>query len=41
VAVTNGWGDTLVDLSVSGDLDAVRHAVLDTSKIPVGTMPVY
>ena len=32
MAVTNGWGDSLMDLSVGGDLDAV---------IPVGTVPVY
>jgi phosphomethylpyrimidine synthase len=30
-----------MDLSVGGDLDAVRPAVLDASEIPVGTVPVY
>jgi len=30
-----------MDLSVGGDLDAVRHAVLDAGEIPVGVMPVY
>ena len=41
VAVANRWGDTLMDLSVGGDLDAIRRAVLDASEIPVGTVPVY
>jgi phosphomethylpyrimidine synthase len=41
VAVANRWGDTLMDLSVGGDLDAVRRAVLEASEIPVGTVPVY
>ena len=41
VAVANRWGDTLMDLSVGGDLDAIRRAVLNASEIPVGTVPVY
>ena len=40
VAVANRLGDTLTDLSVGGDLDAIRRAVLDTSEIPVSTVPV-
>jgi hydroxymethylpyrimidine synthase len=30
-----------MDLSVGGDLDVVRRAVLDAGEIPVGTVPVY
>jgi len=41
VVVTSGWGYSLMDLSVGGDLDAVRHAVLDAGEILVGTVPVY
>jgi thiamine biosynthesis protein ThiC len=41
VAVANRWGDTLMDLSVGGDLDAIRRAKLDASEIPVSTVPVY
>ena len=41
MAVTNGWGDSLMDLSVGGDLDAVKNAVLHASEIPVGTVPVH
>ncbi len=41
VAIANRWGDTLMDLSVGGDLDAIRRAVIDASEIPVGTVPVY
>jgi phosphomethylpyrimidine synthase len=41
VAVANRWGDTLMDLSVGGDMDAIMRAVLDASEIQVGTVPVY
>jgi phosphomethylpyrimidine synthase len=41
VEVANKWGDTLMDLSVGGDLDAIRRAVISKSKLPVGTVPVY
>jgi phosphomethylpyrimidine synthase len=30
-----------MDLSVGGDVDAVRRAVLAESRVPVGTVPVY
>ncbi|MCK4545826.1 MAG: phosphomethylpyrimidine synthase ThiC [Candidatus Eisenbacteria sp.] len=33
--------DTVMDLSVGGDIDAVRRRVLDESTVPVGTVPVY
>ncbi|MEZ0248566.1 MAG: phosphomethylpyrimidine synthase ThiC [Thermoproteus sp.] len=41
VKIANKWGDTLMDLSVGGDLDEIRRAVLRESKIPVGTVPTY
>ncbi|MCG8530466.1 MAG: phosphomethylpyrimidine synthase ThiC, partial [Desulfovibrionales bacterium] len=33
--------DTLMELSADGDMDAVRRAVLDTSGLPVGNVPLY
>jgi phosphomethylpyrimidine synthase len=33
--------DTVMDLSVGGDVDEVRAAVIAESPIPVGTVPVY
>lgn len=40
VAVEVG-ADTIMDLSVGGDIDEVRRAVIDESPVPVGTVPVY
>jgi len=40
VAIKHG-ADTLMDLSVGGDLDEVRREVLKYSSVPVGTVPVY
>ena len=33
--------DTLMDLSVGGDIAAIRGAVLDAVSLPVGTVPLY
>ncbi len=33
--------DTVMDLSTGGDIDAIRHAIILNSPIPVGTVPVY
>ncbi len=33
--------DTLMELSVGGDLNAIRRAVLDTTTLPVGNVPLY
>lgn len=33
--------DTLMDLSVAGDLDAYREAIIAHCDIPVGTVPLY
>jgi phosphomethylpyrimidine synthase len=36
------WGaDTVMDLSTGGDLDACREAILKTSPVPMGTVPIY
>ncbi|GJM20082.1 MAG: phosphomethylpyrimidine synthase [Phycisphaeraceae bacterium] len=36
------WGgDTVMDLSTGGDLDACRQAILDASTVPIGTVPIY
>lgn len=42
LAVAQAYGaDTVMDLSVGGDLRAVRKEILAASEIPVGTVPVY
>ncbi|MGC9517623.1 MAG: phosphomethylpyrimidine synthase [Methanomicrobiales archaeon] len=33
--------DTLMELSVGGDLDAIRRKILSISDIPVGSVPIY
>lgn len=33
--------DTVMDLSVGGDLPAVRRRILSASLVPVGTVPIY
>ncbi len=33
--------DTIMDLSTGGDLDEARRAILATSPVPVGTVPIY
>ncbi len=40
VAVKYG-ADTIMDLSVGGNLSKIRKQILDYSPIPVGTVPVY
>ena len=36
------WGgDTAMDLSTGGDLDACRDAILRASTVPIGTVPIY
>ncbi|MEM1109774.1 MAG: phosphomethylpyrimidine synthase ThiC [Planctomycetota bacterium] len=36
------WGaDTVMDLSTGGDLDATRQAIIENSKVPIGTVPIY
>ncbi len=33
--------DTLMDLSTGGDLDRVRRAILESTLLPVGSVPIY
>ncbi|MCI5223069.1 MAG: thiamine biosynthesis protein ThiC, partial [Candidatus Electrothrix sp. AR4] len=33
--------DTLMELSADGDFDAIRRAVLGSTNLPVGTVPLY
>lgn len=33
--------DTVMDLSVGGDVDEIRRKVIENSNIPVGTVPIY
>ncbi len=33
--------DTVMDLSISGDLDEVRQKILTTCAVPLGTVPIY
>ncbi|MBE2899891.1 thiamine biosynthesis protein ThiC [Methanothermobacter thermautotrophicus] len=40
IAIENR-ADTLMELSVGGDLDEIRRRILDISPIPVGSVPVY
>jgi phosphomethylpyrimidine synthase len=36
------WGaDTVMDLSTGGDLDACREAIVQSSPVPIGTVPIY
>ncbi|MCB9601140.1 MAG: phosphomethylpyrimidine synthase ThiC [Sandaracinus sp.] len=36
------WGaDTVMDLSTGGDLDECRNAILQASRTPIGTVPIY
>ncbi len=36
------WGaDTVMDLSTGGDLDACREAIIRSSRVPIGTVPIY
>ncbi len=40
VAVKAGT-DTVMDLSMGGDLDAVRRGILERCPVPLGTVPIY
>ncbi len=40
VAVEAG-ADTVMDLSIGGDIDKVREAIIKRSPVPVGTVPIY
>ena len=38
---TRWGGDTVMDLSTGGDLDATREAIIQNSTVPIGTVPIY
>jgi phosphomethylpyrimidine synthase len=40
VAVEAG-ADTVMDLSTGGDIDLFRRRILEASKVPIGTVPIY
>lgn len=40
VAVAAG-ADTVMDLSVGGDVDAIRQEIIRNAPLPVGTVPIY
>jgi phosphomethylpyrimidine synthase len=33
--------DTVMDLSTGGDISAIRRAIMSTSTVPIGTVPIY
>ena len=36
------WGaDTVMDLSTGGDIDGCREAIIQNSRVPIGTVPIY
>lgn len=41
VIAEKSGADTLMELSVGGDLDAIRREVLASTSLPVGTVPLY
>lgn len=40
-AALESGADTLMELSVGGDLDAIRRAIIEATPLPVGTVPLY
>jgi len=42
LAVSLKYGaDTVMDLSTGGDIDGIRCAIIKTSPVPIGTVPIY
>ncbi|MBN1412440.1 MAG: phosphomethylpyrimidine synthase ThiC [Spirochaetales bacterium] len=33
--------DTVMDLSTGGDIDTVRRTIIESSSVPIGTVPIY
>lgn len=33
--------DTVMDLSIGGDIDKIRREIIEKSEVPVGTVPIY
>jgi len=40
-AAVDSGSDTVMDLSTGGDISAIRRAIIASSSLPVGTVPVY
>ena len=40
IAIDSG-ADTVMDLSTSGDISAIRRAIIASSSLPIGTVPIY
>ncbi len=40
VAIDSG-ADTVMDLSTGGDISAIRRAIIASSSLPIGTVPIY
>jgi len=40
VATSSGT-DTVMDLSTGGDISAIRRAIIASSQVPIGTVPIY
>lgn len=40
VAIESG-ADTVMDLSTGGDISAIRQAIITSSPLPIGTVPIY
>ena len=41
LAAVEAGADTVMDLSTGGDLDLVRRKILDSVRVPVGSVPIY
>jgi phosphomethylpyrimidine synthase len=37
----SGGADTVMDLSTGGDISAIRRAIIASSSVPIGTVPIY
>jgi phosphomethylpyrimidine synthase len=40
-AAVDAGADTVMDLSTGGDITKIRKAILDASRVPIGTVPIY
>ncbi len=40
-AAIDAGADTLMDLSISGDLDFIRNNMIKFCRVPIGTVPIY
>jgi len=40
-ACVKNKADAIMDLSVGGELDEIRQAIINASTLPVGTVPIY